>query len=165
MDLKFLVFDSYSINPFIFKSFNFSYFSYFPLTFFYSIFEFSSSIFSRFSLIARESSSYINKFYRRQHSFFFDLDFHISLFLGKGVIRIKIPGLLNFFRYKIQEYYIVHGLEKSALSLIQVNNEQRIMVPVYPFFKKRFFFIFLNKMKNVFVSNLFGFFKFFLIYT
>lgn len=161
MDLKFLVFDSYVADLLNICNFNFFYFSYFPLTFFYSIFEFSSSIFSRLSGIARESSSYFNKFYRRQHSFFFDLDFHISLFLGKGVIRIKVPGLLNFFRYKIQEYYVVHGLEKSAMSLVQSNNEQRIMIPVYPFFKKRFFFLFLNRLKNVFISNLFSFFKFF----
>lgn len=156
-----MVFDSYIIDYLNINNLNFFYFNYFPLTFFYSIFEFSFLFLNRLSAIARESNSFLNKFYRRQYSFFFDLDFHISLFLGKGIIRIKVPGLLNFFRYKVQEYYVVQGLEKSALSLVQSNNEQRVMVPSYPFFKKRFFFIFLNQMKHVFISNIFNFYLFF----
>jgi len=74
--------------------------------------------------------------------FFFDLDFHITLFLSKGVIRIRVPGYLNFFRYKVQEYFLVQGLEKSIVSVVQVNNDSGKLVSIFPFFRKRFFFFF-----------------------
>lgn len=82
------------------------------------------------------------KFFRCQNSFFFDCDFHITFFLGKGVSRIRVPGLLNFFRYKAQEYFIIHGLEKSAVSVVRSGGPYPLQFLFLFFLKNVFFFFF-----------------------
>jgi hypothetical protein len=161
LDLRFLVYDSYKFDLFFGKNSSLFYLGYFPLTFYFSIFDIFSFVLQRFSPMAKECFSYFNKFFRRQNSFFFDLDFHITLFLSKGVIRIRVPGYLNFFRYKVQEYFLVQGLEKSIVSVVQVNNDSGKLVSIFPFFRKRFFFFFLDKVKSSFIYNLFNFFSIF----
>jgi hypothetical protein len=84
-----------------------------------------------------------------------DIDYHISLYLGKGIKRLEKIGLINFFRYLVSEYFFIHGTGHSYVSLVQTSYEQIGLVATYPFFKKRFFFSFFKKFKIKLFSNIF----------
>ena len=75
----------------------------------------------------------------------------MSLFLGKGAQRLKIVGLINFYRYLVQEYYFIHGVDQSVVSLVKPDNEPKNMVATFPFFKKKFLFKFFQEFKKVLI--------------
>jgi len=115
LDLRFLVYNSYNkfTKYFSLKSL-ISYVGYFPINFYNSFFDllFFSS---RFSAIALEVNYYKNRFYRKRYNVEFDIDYHISLYLGKGLKRLESIGSINFFRYLVPEYFFIHGLDQSYL--------------------------------------------------
>ena len=106
IDLKFLIFNSYTTNTF--KIIN-KYIGYFPLNFYYSVFDFNFASILRFSPIAFDLNNYKSKYFRKRNNYNFDVDLHISLFLGRGVIRLKVIGLINFYRYLVQDIILFMG--------------------------------------------------------
>lgn len=101
MSFKFLIFNSFL--PSIFSNkFNSLYYDYFPLAY-YSSSQVIVGVMSRLSFISIHVNKLKNKFFRRNFSSFFDIDFHLSLFLSKGCNRIKNIGLINSFRLRVQD--------------------------------------------------------------
>jgi hypothetical protein len=157
LDLRFLVFNSYSkfINYDFSKLSFIDYIGYFPISFYNSFFDLK--FFGlRFSPIAYEVNNYKNRFYRKRFNVEFDIDYHISLYLGKGVKRSGDMGLINFFRYLVPEYFFIHGMAQSYISLVQTGYEGNKVVITHSFFKKRFFFSFFKNFKQGLFLGLFN---------
>lgn len=77
LDLKFLIFNSYTLNSF--TNIN-KYIGYFPLNFYYSVFDFNFASILRFSPIAFDLNNYKSKYFRKRNNYNYDVDLHISLF-------------------------------------------------------------------------------------
>lgn len=151
------MFNSYSkfIN-YDFSNLSFiDYIGYFPISFYNSYFDLK--FFGlRFSPIANEVNFYRNRFYRKRFNVEFDIDYHISLYLGKGIVRLGDMGLINFFRYLVPEYFFIHGMDQSYISLVQTGYEGNKVVITHSFFKKRFFFSFFKNFRKGLFLGLFN---------
>jgi hypothetical protein len=152
-----LVFNSYSkfINYDFSKLSFIDYIGYFPVSFYNSFFDIK--FFGlRFSPIAYEVNYYKNRFYRKRSNVEFDIDYHISLYLGRAVKRLDNMGLINFFRYLVPENFFIHGMDQSYISLVQTHYEGNKVVITHSFFKKRFFFNFFKNFRKGLFSSLFN---------
>jgi hypothetical protein len=155
--LRFLVFNSYSkfINYDFRKIAYIDYIGYFPISFYNSFFDLK--FFGlRFSPIAIDVNQYKNRFYRKRGNAEFDIDYHISLYFGKGITRSEDMGLISFFRYLVSEYFFIHGMDQSYVTLVQLSYEGNSLVATHSFFKKRFFFSFLKNFKRGLFESLFN---------
>lgn len=99
-----MVFNSFLSSFFsISKINNKFYYDYFPASYYYSSFQIYSGVLNRLNFMSIHVNKLKNRFFRRYFSSFFDIDFHLSLFLSKGCNRIKKIGVINSFRLRVQD--------------------------------------------------------------
>lgn len=146
-------YSKFSVNVKNFLTYN--YIGYFPLGFFNFMAEYSYGFFTKFSTMQYLVGFYSFRFFRRVFQSFIDLDFHISFFLGRGFRRLKGVGLINFYRFLTQEYYFIHGLQKTFGSFVKNHQEIGGSLSTLGFFKKRFFFKKFKDFKSALVLNFF----------
>lgn len=154
------MFNSY-IDPSIFGLSNLFYIGYVPLSFFNFSFTLSVGFGLKLSPIAYIVNKHRFKFFRRFFETTFDIDFHISLFLSKGIKSFKAPGLISFYRFLVQEYFFIQGMDFSYGSFIKTTHDLNQKVSTISFFKKRYVFKVFKNFKSALLLNLFAkiFFK------
>jgi hypothetical protein len=161
-DVKFLVFNSFNLNNVLSLYVDTLFYNgYFPFNYFNSIFSFCYGLLDRFSF-----ASFIvlkNILYPYKRYFSSDLDFHISNSLGRGITIPVYFGYIIYFRFFVNEYYLITGeLDIFNSWLINSFDFGKNKKTVYGFFRSSFFFKYLSTFKTSLFQRFFsnGFFSY-----
>lgn len=153
-EFKFLIFKSYYSGNHL-TGLEDRYIGYFPLNIFNFGGDIQAGILNCFSSRTFDLFKVKNRFSRRYVTYSSEPDYHISEFLGRGIMRLKVPGLLTFFKHLVKEYYCVQGNTRSSFSLLTSFRESELTITTLPFFKRKFKFKIFSIVKNNFISFLF----------
>lgn len=171
-DLKFLVYNSFNLYSIsLLYSENLNYNGYFPLSYFNSVFDTSFGFLEKFSKTFYNIWNTRFFFYKFYDLFLTELDFHISSFFGRGVRIPTYFGYVSFFRYFVNELYLIHGQHDIFMSVLLTGFDftQNKVKTLSFFFKQQFFSKYFNYFKKYLFFSLFkGFnysFEFFFNYV
>ena len=156
--MKFLVYNSFNVSSLsLLYSEDLNYNGYFPFTYYNTVFD------SSFGFLEKFSKTFYNIFSTRHFFFKYydlpitELDFHISSFFGKGVRIPTYYGYISFFRYFVNELYLIHGENDVFISLLLTGFDftKSKVRTLYFFFKQQFFAKYFNSFKKYLFFGLF----------